>query len=270
MANAARPIALNENRGDRHEEARSRSAQPRGRRSGKPDEAGLQQLIHEPSVHVPDPHRGEELGSRFRLRSEALFIEAPAEEHDAILLARVAPWAAGEPVSFLRANKPDWRIEVVRPDDDADAVADTALVLHLLALDRDGRLPRSRREMVLRAMRRVTDGLTLSIEERRTLHGTGFRWAVELGRWDETGIAALARRFDELRDGLVALLETSCDAASEARWRLLRRAPGPSDAAIEQARRTISHHANRLGIFAEAEAILHYFLFRLDTGANEA
>jgi len=222
-------------------------------------------------VHLPDPHRGEELGSRIRLQSENLtIIEAPAEEHDAILLDRVAPWAASGPLSFLRANKPDWRIEVIRDAEDADAVADTALVLDLLALDRDGRLPRSRREIVLRAMRRITDGLTLTIDERRRLHGTGFRWAVELGRWDDGGIEALARRYDDLRDGLVALLSSPCDPASEARWRLLRREPGPPEAVIDQARRAISHHANRLGVFAEAEAILHYFLFRLDTGANEA
>jgi len=219
-------------------------------------------------VHLPGL-RGEGLESRIRLRAENLTIEAPAEEFDAILLDRVAPWAAVGPVSFLRANKPGWRIEVVRHHDDAlsaddaDAVADTTLVLQLLALARDGRLPRSRREMVLRAMRCVADALTLTIEERRSLHLDGHRWAVDLGRWDETGIAALSRRFDELRNGLVALLDSPCDPASETRWRLLQRAPGPSEAAVEQARRTISHHANRLGVFAEAEAILHYFLYRL-------
>jgi hypothetical protein len=219
-------------------------------------------------MHLPG-FRGEGLESRIRLRAENLTIEAPAEEFDAILLDRVAPWAAVGPVSFLRANKPGWRIEVVRhPDDalsadDADAVADTTLVLHLLALARDGRLPRSRREMVLRAMRCVADALTLTIEERRSLHLDGHRWAVDLDRWDETGIAALSRRFDELRNGLVALLDSPCDPASEARWSLLQRAPGPSETAVEQARRTISHHANRLGVFAEAEAILHYFLYRL-------
>jgi hypothetical protein len=226
-------------------------------------------------VHVPGRRGDEELGSRIRLQAENLTIEAPAEEHDAILLDRVAAWAAAGPVSFLRANKPDWRIEVVRHHDEAlsadaaDAVADSTLVLHLLALDRDGKLPRSRREMVLRAMRRATVALELTVEERRKLHREGHRWAVDLGRWDERGITALAQRFDELRDGLVALLETPCDPASEARWRLLQRTPGTSDAAVKQARRTISHHANRLGVFAEAEAILHYFLFRVDTGRGE-
>jgi hypothetical protein len=203
-------------------------------------------------------------------------IDAPAEEHDAILLDRVARWAAEGPVSFLRANKPVWRLEVVRHDASslaqiaADAVADGALVLRLLALEREGRLPRTRREILLRAMRRVADGLALTPAERRTLHRDGYLWAVALGRWDDDAMAALELRFREMRDGLTALLATPCDPESEARWGLLSRAPGSSEAAVDQARETIRCHANRLGIFAEAEAILHYFLFRLDTLPDEA
>jgi len=191
-------------------------------------------------------------------------------------LDRVARWAAEGPVSFLRANKPVWRLEVVRHDaeflaaDAADAVADSALVLELLALERDGKLPRPRREILLRAMRRVTDGLALTREERRTLHREGYAWAVGLGRWDDAGIAALETRFFTLRDGVTALLESPCDPASEDRWDLLARGAGSSEAAVEQARKAISRHANRLGVFAEAEAILHYFLFRLDTFPDQA
>jgi hypothetical protein len=32
----------------------------------------------------------------------------------------------------------------------------------------------------------------------------------------------------------------------------------------------LDRHANRLGVFAEAEAILHYFLFRLDEDRGHA
>jgi hypothetical protein len=208
--------------------------------------------------------------------TELITIDAPAEEHDAILLDRVARWAAAGPVSFLRANKPAWRLEVVRYDaaslapDAKDAVADSLLVLKHLALEREGASIRSRREILLRAMRRVGDGVALTLGERVTLHRDGWRWAVDLGRWDDAGMAALERRFIELRDGVEALLATPCDPESEARWRLLTRAPGGSPAAVVQARTTIGHHANRLGIFAEAEAILHYFLFRLDTFPDRA
>jgi len=113
-------------------------------------------------------------------------------------------------------------------------------------------------------MRRVADGLTLTRDERTTLHRRGYAWAVELGRWDDEAVAALERKFLAERDGVVALLASPCDPASEKRWARLERATGPPEAAVEQARRTIGHHANRLGLFAEVEAILHYFLFRLE------
>jgi hypothetical protein len=210
------------------------------------------------------------------LGTELITIDAPAEEHDAILLDRVARWAAEGPVSFLRANKPVWRLEVIRHDalspasDAADAVVDSALVLKLLALERDGRLPRSRRELLLRAMRRVADGLALTREERRILHRDGYVWAVDLGRWDQAAMAALERRFMTTRDGVTALLATPCDPESEDRWGMLARGANSSDVVVEQARKTMSRHANRLGVFAEAEAILHYFLFRLDTYRQQA
>ena len=149
-------------------------------------------------------------------------------------------------------------------------MADSALVLQLLALEREGKLLRSRRELVLRAMRRVTDGLAMTRHDRVALHQKGYAWAVELGRWNDADIAALDRRFATQRDGITALLASPCDPLSESRWALLGRCDGPAEAALEQARRTIGHHANRLGVFAEAEAILHYFLFRLDVDSESA
>jgi hypothetical protein len=208
--------------------------------------------------------------SEAHLSTRTLTINAPAEEHDAILLERVVGWAAAGPVSFLRSNKPDWRLEVIHYDpgplapDAADAVADSALVLHILDLERQGKAPRSRRELLLRAMRRVTDGVALTPQERLKLHREGYVWAVELGRWDDAAVAGLERRFLTQRDGIAALVASPCDAASETRWERLARADGPSEAAVTQARTAIALHANRLGVFAEVEAILHYFLFRLD------
>jgi hypothetical protein len=221
----------------------------------------LRQLVHEPALHVP------------RLRCEGVTrvtIDAPAEEHDEILLSRIAAWAAAGPVSFLRANKPVWRLEVTRHEGEvlapaaADAVADSSLVLDILARERQGRPLRSRREILLRAMRRVTDELALARDERRALHRQGYVWAVELGRWDDEAVAALDRKFEVERDGIVALLAARCDPAGEKRWALLARPTGPPGDAVDLGRQTIGFHANRLGVFAEAEAILHYFLYRLD------
>jgi hypothetical protein len=154
--------------------------------------------------------------------------------------------------------------DVLSPDA-ADAVADSALVLGLLALERQSGPTRSRREIILRAMRRINDALALTRDERVALHREGYVWAVELGRWDDAAILALDQRFSVVRDRVAELLASPCDDASESRWSRLARRSGPPGTAIEQARLTIGFHANRLGVFAEAEAILHYFLFRLDT-----
>jgi hypothetical protein len=113
-------------------------------------------------------------------------------------------------------------------------------------------------------MRRVADGFGFARDDRVALHRGGYVWAVELGRWDDTDLAALEARFLALRDGIVALLQSPCDPRSEERWRLLDRDAAAPARGLDDARRTIDRHANRLGIFAEAEAILHYFLFRLD------
>ena len=188
-------------------------------------------------------------------------IEAGEGEQDAILLDRVAAWSAAGPVSFLRANKPVWCLEVTRheaplTDEEADAVADSRLALALLQSDRP------RREIVLRAMRRVAVALGLTRDERVLLHHEGYAWAVALGRWDEDGLRALDARFASQRDGIAALLASPCDPASEARWAAVART---GDDVVPQARQLIGYHANRLGVFAEAEAILHYLLFRLDS-----
>jgi len=210
------------------------------------------------------------------LEPELVTIDAPPEDHDAILLNRVAAWAAAGPVSFLRVNKPTWRLEVTRHGstaldaDAADAVADSALVLHLLAAESEHRVGRSRRELVLRSMRRVAEALALTRDERRTLHREGYSWPIALGRWDDDAMAALERRFLNLRDRMDALLAAPCDPAIEARWALLARSPAGPGTAIDRARRAMDHHANRLGVFAEAEAILHYFLFRLDSVPEQA
>ena len=119
-------------------------------------------------------------------------------------------------------------------------------------------------------MRRVADGLELTREERIRLHREGYAWAVELGRWGDVAIAALDARLASQRDGVAALLASPCDRDSEARWKRLSRAGRSSEAAIAMAKDTIRLHANRLGVFAEAEAILHYFLFRLDIDGREA
>lgn len=208
------------------------------------------------------------------MSGELTVLDVPADEQDAMLLDTVAAWSAGGPVSFLRANKPGWCLEVTRyaggalPPDDADAVADSALVLELLARERAGHPVAQRREIVLAAMGTIARRLEMSGEEVRAWHREGYAWAVRLGRWDDAGIAALEARFAALGDGIDDLLRRPLDPKVEARWSLVSRPSGSSEGAVTAARTWLSSHANRLGVFAEAEAVLHYLMFRRAGGSH--
>ena len=227
--------------------------------------------------HAPDPAGGT---------LEAV-LDAPLEAQDGILLERVAPLIETGSHSFFRAIKPDWHLEVIRHDpprafDAEDAVRDSAFVLDLIRLERAGRLSRSRREILFAGIAVATDALGLDSAQRMSLHEEGFRWAIELGRWDAVAQAGMEARFQALREGLGTLAAGAlagepaawggdeAAALAMARWhRLRRRDVAPADAATE-ARRRLAHHGNRLAVFAEPEAILHYFMFRLGGGPAAA
>jgi len=204
---------------------------------------------------------------------QLVILEIPEEEHDAALLDTVAPWAAEGPVSFLRSNKPTWCLEVTRYSGvlepaDADAVVDTALVLDLIARERAGHPVAQRREIVLVAMHLVARQLGLSAEETLAWHREGYAWALRLGRWDDTGIVALEARFGTLRRGIDDLLRAPVDRKLEARWSVASRPAANSTEVVTAARSLLSSHANRLGVFAEAEAILHFLMFRRAGGTH--
>jgi hypothetical protein len=212
-------------------------------------------------------------------------IDAPLEGQDDILLERVAPLVEAGTHSFFRAIKPGWHLEVIRHDpprafDAEDAVRDSAFVLALVRLERAGRLSRSRRELLLAGMAAATEALGIDPARRMSLHEDGFRWAIDLGRWDAVARTGMEARFQALREGLGSLVSGAVagepaawggdEAASlaMARWhRLRRRDEAPAEAAGE-ARRRLAHHGNRLAVFAEPEAILHYFMFRLLGGSS--
>lgn len=209
-------------------------------------------------------------------------IPAALEAQDPLILGTIAPGIAAGTHSFLRAIKPDWRIEVYRHavpgnPEDADAVADSAFVLALLRLEREGRAARTRREVMLASMAVVTELLLPASDERRALHDDGFRWAVANGRWDATARAGLESRFLALREGIAAAVAGArryhaaawggAEVAAAARERWSRPVQHKRGGSIPTARILLARHANRIGVFAEPEAILHYFSFRLEGGA---
>ena len=203
-------------------------------------------------------------------------IEAPENELDRILVERVAPLRAQGPVSFLRANKPTWRVLVERHEpplsaEDRDAVADSDAAIEIVRLDLAKQLARSRREVVLASIAWSLERARLDDDPRRELHRSGFGWAIELGRWDHAALDALEARFLQDAVGLRRFLEAARDGnadafGGEAARRILteRWSVPPSGADL---RGILDRHGNRLGVFAEPLAILHYFLWRLASGS---
>jgi hypothetical protein len=199
-------------------------------------------------------------------------IDAAPEAQDRILLDRVAPLRETQPVSFLRANKPEWRILVeaymppLSPDQE-DAVADSEAAFRIIRLDLDGVLGRGRREIVLASFVWALAHSGASGEERRQIHLAGYRWAVDGGRWDPAAVQALQTRFARDESALAGFVEAasrgdeSAFGGPEAARVLFERWRGRVD--IANLREALDRHANRLGVFAEPVAILHYFLWRL-------
>ena len=199
-------------------------------------------------------------------------IEAPAEAQDRILLDRVAPMRSGGPISFLRANKPTWRLLVenhTSPLDAAveDAVADSDAAFRVIGLDLEGWLGRSRRELVLASFAWAVAASGAGADDRASWHRAGYHWAVDNGRWDREAIAALEARFDEQAASLAAFAEAArrgdddAFGGEHARLAIVERWRGRATAvSLPEA---LERHANRLGVFAEPAAILHYFLWRL-------
>ena len=199
-------------------------------------------------------------------------IEAPPEAQDRILLDRVAPMRSEGPVSFLRANKPTWRLLVeshALPLDASseDAVADSDAALRIIGLDLEGRLGLSRREVVLASFAWAVAASGASDEDRQSWHRAGYHWAMDNGRWDATAVTALQSRFDEqavpLASFVVAARRGDDDAfgGEHARRAIVERWNGR--ATLASLPEALERHANRLGVFAEPAAILHYFLWRL-------
>jgi len=198
-------------------------------------------------------------------------IDAAPEAQDLILLDRVAPLREQQRVSFLRANKPTWRILVesheppLSPEAE-DAIADSEAALRIIRLDLDGQLGRSRREVVLASFVWALARTPRSEEERERLHFAGFHWAVDNGRWDEEAVAALETRFRR-DEGTLARFVADASQGEEAAFggatacrAIVERWSGCASGADLP---VLDRHANRLGVFAEPVAILHYFLWRL-------
>jgi thiopeptide-type bacteriocin biosynthesis protein len=163
---------------------------------------------------------------------------------------------------------------------------DSLTCLELLEAERRGELVKSRREISLLLTERLLDLLRFDHQRRIAFYEFGYRWVIERDEWTEEQKRALDRRYEELRDGLVALLDGSAAAEADVLWggahgsRIAGRwleSVGPVIERMLEAHSagrierdpvnlawSLTHmHCNRLGIDAMPEAILRYFMHRL-------
>jgi thiopeptide-type bacteriocin biosynthesis protein len=162
---------------------------------------------------------------------------------------------------------------------------DSLACLEWLALERAGKLTRSRREIALLMGERYADLLGLEGTERARFYHFAYRWALAMGTWDEGDLDKLEHRYRELAPGLREMLEGELAREPEALWggtesaaiaeRLLR-ALEPlltrvaEDCRAGRIRQQLAYlgwsythlPCNRLGLPPAPEAILRYLQHR--------
>jgi thiopeptide-type bacteriocin biosynthesis protein len=159
---------------------------------------------------------------------------------------------------------------------------DSLPCLDLLADESAGRVARSRREVSLLLTERLLDLFGFDRQRRIAFHRSAYAWALEQGRWDADSLRLLEARYAEVRQGLAELAGASPQDAFGGR-EPARRAAEWSEATRPWIDALLAAHAagriakelhalawsyahlqcNRLGIPADAEAILRFFMQRL-------
>jgi thiopeptide-type bacteriocin biosynthesis protein len=163
--------------------------------------------------------------------------------------------------------------------------ADTLACLELLAAEARGALSRTRAEWSLVLVERMLDLFGLGGGDRLEFYERGYRWAFDLGRWDDGVIGALEEKYRAQRDGLAKILSLLAGGEPDALWggaeearialACLEDLRAPVEAILSAgADRSfgrdpveiavfVGHaHSNRLGIYATQEAVLRWLVRR--------
>jgi thiopeptide-type bacteriocin biosynthesis protein len=161
---------------------------------------------------------------------------------------------------------------------------DTLACLDLIDVESKGGLGKSRREYSIVMTERFLDLMRFDRAHRLAFYRFGYQWVVDGGYWKPDDFVVLEKRYQELKPGLVALLDREGDrdeawGGSEAARianacleatrpvvdeLLVAHAAGRIPVELPYLAWSLTHmHSNRLGIDATPEAILRYFLTRL-------
>lgn len=95
---------------------------------------------------------------------------------------------------------------------------DSLACLEWLALERDGKLERNRREIALLMGERFADLLGLEGTERARFYHFAYRWALAMGTWDDGDLDKLEQRYRELAPELRQMLDGDPGRDPEALW----------------------------------------------------
>lgn len=169
---------------------------------------------------------------------------------------------------------------------------DTLACLDLIQADARGLLAKTRREFSLVLTERFLDLLHFGRPQRIAFYRFAYSWAIELKAWEPDDLKLLEERYHSLKAGLADLLgvqwsapETQWGGAEPARIAaaclsamgplvdelLVAHAAGRIQQDLVHLAWSLTHmHCNRLGVDANAEAILRFFMHRLhEDGALE-
>lgn len=170
---------------------------------------------------------------------------------------------------------------------------DSLACLGVLAVERDGGLARSRREYSLAATELFLDLLGFDAARRLDFYREGHAWAFRDGIFREEDRPRLERRYLDLREGLIELVDDLRGSAPAralggaeperiARATLASMRPIVDELLAKHAAREIRQsltylawsyahlHCNRLGIDLVPEALLRYLMFRFYEERSEA
>jgi thiopeptide-type bacteriocin biosynthesis protein len=163
---------------------------------------------------------------------------------------------------------------------------DSLAILDFLELDRQDRLEKSRREVSLLMTERLAGLLRFDREQRTAFYQFGQQWPHEMGAWNESEIATIEAKYQEVKPGLQDLFTGEQAQDPEALWggaeaaRIAARwiedsrpvaeaileahAAGRIQQDLNYLTWSYAHmSANRMGVDATPEALLRYFMYRL-------
>jgi lantibiotic biosynthesis protein len=225
---------------------------------------------------------------RFRVLGRPRWVDGPVRE---MVERRLAPLAAAGTIAGFEFTTYEREIERYGGEEGmalAEKVFlyDTLACLELIEAEGQGGLGKTRREFALVAAEKLLDLFDFDLEHRLAFYAHGYRWAIEMGTWDEADVELLGRRYQELEPGLEDLFwgEQSRDPVllwgGEGPARIAERWLAETGPVVEKLRAghaagrvrqdlvylawSYTHmQCNRLGIDPGPEAILRYFMHRL-------